>query len=83
MKELKKVKLKAPTSKFTEILNTYPRVEVIEAYTNVRLQVFNTPVLLDPKRIVEIRLRADENVPTCYYETDNSKKFLEEKCRTA
>ena len=58
------------------LLNTFPKISVIEAYTNRHIQYIETPwTECDVIRIAEVRLRANE-MPEVYYETERSLKYL-------
>lgn len=55
-----------------KLLNTFPRLCLVEAYTDILLSCFDTPWLdCDVVRIVEVRLRANQ-MPEVIYETDRS-----------
>ena len=64
-------------------LNTFPKINLMEAYTNRHIRYLNTPWLdCDVSYIVEVRLRANEP-PDVYYETESFIKAMKERANDA
>lgn len=59
-------------NKVIELLNTYPKIKITEAYTGNHIGYVWPPWRpADPDRIAEVRFRANE-MPEAYYETPAS-----------
>lgn len=58
-----------------EALKSYPRIKIIEAYTNKHLKYTSKFEIKDISKIAEIRFRAGE-MPEVYYETAESLEMV-------